>query len=269
MIAPSFAPGDRKVPWLSQCPSKWEFRPLKYLCGINMHVLTEATEPETEFRYIDISSVDSEGRWTTSESMKFADAPSRARRLLVDGDILISTVRTYLRAIAYVEKAQEKLVCSTGFAVLSANGLVNPRFLAYWVRSNFFIDEIVARSNGVSYPAVNASDIGNLPFPLIEPDYQSAIATFLDRETARIDTLIEKKQRQIGLLREKRAALIGHAVTKGLNPNAKMKDSGVEWLGMMPEHWELKRLKRIARLRSGESITAYEIGNNGEYPVYG
>ena len=74
-------------------------------------------------------------------------------------------------------------------------------------------------------------------------DEQRAIAAFLDRETERIDTLIAKKERQIELLQEKRAALISHVVTKGLNPNAKMKDSGIEWLGEIPEHWEVQELK--------------------------
>ena len=82
---------------------------------------------------------------------------------------------------------------------------------------------------------------------------QRAIAAFLDRETARIDGLIEKKQRQIELLQEKRAALISHAVTKGLDPNAKMKPSGIEWLGDIPEHWEVKALKRVASIGNGST----------------
>jgi type I restriction enzyme S subunit len=98
---------------------------------------------------------------------------------------------------------------------------------------------------------------------------QRAIAAFLDRETGRIDTLIEKKERQVELLQEKRAALISHAVTKGLDPDIKMKDLGVEWLGEIPEHWEMLALKRLAILKSGESITAESIDKDGDYPVFG
>jgi len=83
--------------------------------------------------------------------------------------------------------------------------------------------------------------------PMPPPVEQQAIASLLDRETARIDSLIEKKKRQIELLQEKRSALISHAVTKGLDPNVKMKDSGVEWLGEIPEHWEVKSIRRIAK----------------------
>ncbi|MCZ7662520.1 MAG: restriction endonuclease subunit S [Thermoleophilia bacterium] len=90
-----------------------------------------------------------------------------------------------------------------------------------------------------------------LSFPL---DEQRAITAFLDRETSRIDALIEKKRRQIELLNEKRAALISHAVTKGLDPNAPMKDSGIDWLGELPAHWELKRLKLVSVLQTGLTL---------------
>ena len=82
---------------------------------------------------------------------------------------------------------------------------------------------------------------------------QHTITTFLDRESARTDALIEKKERQIELLQENRAALISHAVTKGLDPSAKMKDSRIEWLGMVPEHWNISRIKWIAKLESGHT----------------
>jgi len=91
--------------------------------------------------------------------------------------------------------------------------------------------------------------------PVITPSLneQLIIAAFLDRETARIDALIAKKERLIALLEEKRAALITQAVAKGLNPNVPMKDSGIEWLGEIPAHWETKRLKFVARLESGHT----------------
>lgn len=259
------APGDRNVPWRDVCPNTWRLEPVKYLCSINRRALPETTDPDTGFRYLDISGVDSEGNWVASELMRFADAPSRARRVVQDGDVIVSTVRTYLRAIAHIDKVEEPLICSTGFAVLSANGAVDSKFLAHWTRSVYFVDEIVARSVGVSYPAVNASDLGNIPCPLLPFDQQRAIGRFLDRETARIDALIEKKRRQIELLHEKRAALISHAVTKGLDPKARMKDSGVAWLGEIPEHWEVHRLKHVALVQFS-SVDKHAV--DGEEPVH-
>lgn len=96
----------------------------------------------------------------------------------------------------------------------------------------------------MSYPAINAGDLMLLLAPLPTPDEQSAISALLDRETAKIDALIAEQRRLIELLKEKRQAVISHAVTKGLNPDARMKDSGIEWLGEVPEHWEIRKLTK-------------------------
>lgn len=244
----AIAPGDRTVPWINQCYPEWSVKQLKYMTKINTRSLREDTESDFEINYIDISSVDSNGRQNPAEIMTFGDAPSRARRVITSGNVIISTVRTYLKAISYIENANDNLICSTGFAVITPSPQVHPKFLFYWVRSEWFVNEIVARSVGVSYPAINAIEIGNLPFPVIKLEEQQTIADFLDWETNRIDELITKKKRLIELLQEQRTALVTRAVTKGLNPNAPMKDSGVEWLGVIPSHWELKRLKYMTNL---------------------
>jgi type I restriction enzyme S subunit len=98
---------------------------------------------------------------------------------------------------------------------------------------------------------------------------QNKVAKFLDRETSKIDSFIAKQERLIELLQEKRAALITRAVTKGLDPDVPMKDSGVEWLGEIPAHWEIYTLKRVALLKSGEMINSDFIEDDGEFPVYG
>jgi type I restriction enzyme S subunit len=112
-------------------------------------------------------------------------------------------------------------------------------------------------------------DVRRLPIISPPPAEQTAIADFIERECGRMDKLVEKKQQFIALLKEKRQALITHAVTKGLNPKAKMKDSGVEWLGMVPEHWEVKKVKYLVRLQSGDFITSDSIQESGSYLVYG
>ena len=100
---------------------------------------------------------------------------------------------------------------------------------------------------------LNTDTIGDIYVPLPQPAEQRAIATFLDRETAKIDGLVERKERLIELLQEKRTALITRAVTRGLDPNVPMKDSGVEWLGEIPAHWEVNRVKWVARMESGHT----------------
>jgi len=123
----------------------------------------------------------------------------------------------------------------------------NPRYAFFLLKTL----DVKYLSEGTAVGTLNRNYIHNLPIAIPVETEQRAIAAFLDRETVRIDTLIEKKERQIELLQEKRAALISHAVTKGLDPNVKVKDSGIEWLGEIPEHWEVKRIKRLGMIRYG------------------
>ena len=234
---------DSGVEWLGEIPSHWDSKPLKYLCTYNDEVLTEATSSDTEIQYIDIGSVSATEGISHIETMLFKDAPSRARRIVKDGDVIVSTVRTYLEAIAPIDNPPENLIVSTGFAVIRPNKNLYKGYAAYCLRAKGFIKEVVARSVGVSYPAINSSDLVNIAVPSIAYSEQTKIANFLDHETAKIDSLIDKQEQLIELLKEKRQAVISHAVTKGLNPNVPMKDSGVEWLGEVPEHWITSRLK--------------------------
>lgn len=233
------------APWLGDVPDHWEVRRLKYAASINDEALPETTDPDYKFTYVDIGNVDAAKGIVATETYRFEEAPSRARRVVRDGDTIVSTVRTYLRAIAPIRDADGSLIVSTGFAVVRPRKL-NPGYLSYALRAPFFVETVVSRSTGVSYPAINAPEVGNIGVTLPPLDEQRAIAAFLDRETARIDALIEKKRRQIELLHEKRSALISHVVTKGLNPNAPMKDSQIDGMGGMPAHWTLKRLKFLA-----------------------
>jgi type I restriction enzyme, S subunit len=124
-------------------------------------------------------------------------------------------------------------------------------------------------ATGVTRYGLPKSAIGDawLPFPPV--DEQRAIADFLDRETARLDTLVGKKRELIETLKEKRTAFISRTVTRGLNPTVRLKSSGIEWLGDIPKHWEVMKLRYLALLRSGENITSEELEETGEYPVFG
>ena len=236
-----------KIRGLTKLPRDWEVSPVKYVCTYNDETLPETTNPEYEIAYVDIGGVSATEGITDVEEMLFGSAPSRARRVVRHGDVIVSTVRTYLEAIAWIESPPDNLIVSTGFAVIRpSSDRAEPRYLGYCLRSRRFVDEVVSRSVGVSYPAINSSDLVRIPVPLPPLSEQRAIASFLDHETARIDRLIAKQERLIELLKEKRQAVISHAVTKGLNPDAPMKDSGIEWLGEVPAHWSVGALKRIA-----------------------
>lgn len=235
---------DSGIEWLGNVPTDWKIKRLKYVVTCNDDVLSELTDDEYTIQYVDISSVDLVGGIQKTEELKYFEAPSRARRKVENGDTIISTVRTYLKSISFVDNPPSNLIVSTGFAVIRPTHQLDPKYLTYYLQSQGFVDAVVANSVGVSYPAINPSTLVTLAMLLPQTiSEQQSIANFLDKKTAKIDELIEKKQRLIELLKEKRTALISHAVTKGLDPNAKMKDSGVEWLGKVPEGWKIKKLK--------------------------
>lgn len=184
-------------------PQSWRRVPLKHVARINERELEEQTDPEYSFRYVDIATVGRGRLVDEPRPMLFGKAPSRARRLVRKGDTLVSTVRTYLRATWTVDQPADDLVASTGFAIVSPTEEVDSRFLSWWLQSDDFIEDVVARSVGVSYPAISPNEIALLGAPLPSRSEQRAIADFLDRETARIDALIGRKQELSSLIDER------------------------------------------------------------------
>jgi len=204
---------DSGVEWLGKIPQSWNVCRVQHISSINDDVLPENTDPLYEINYVDIGGVDQFKGIVNIENYSFGAAPSRARRKVKDGDVIISTVRTYLRSIANVEMPAANLIVSTGFAVLRPGPQLNNRYAAYALRASYFIEKIVANSVGVSYPAIDASKISALEIacpPIIE---QTAIASYLNRETAKIDKLVSRIKEAIDSLKEYRTALISAAVT--------------------------------------------------------
>lgn len=254
------------IEWIGEIPSHWEVKKLKYIVSLNDETLSEKTDEEVLIEYIEIGDLKNGN--VNSTEYYFVNAPSRARRIVRSGDVIVSTVRTYLKAIAQISDDKDGFIASTGFAVLRTKA-IDSRFLGYYSHSPFFINNTIANSVGVTYPAINALNILDFLIQIPTPEEQSAIASYLDRKTAEIDELIADKKRLLELYEEEKNAIINQAVTKGINPNAPMKDSGIEWLGEIPEHWEVKRLKYVANLKSGNNIVSEQIKESGEYPVFG
>lgn len=175
---------------------------------MNDKVLSESTDSGFEFEYVDISNV-SEGNISEEvDTYAFKSAPSRARRVARSGDVVVSTVRTYLRAIAQVPDHMSSRIFSTGFAVLHPAEQTDPRYLAYAIGSRQIIDEIVAASFGVSYPAIQGSTLHRISVPWHEPAAQTAIADYLDRETGEIDAMLGKMNDLAQTLKTRRDAVI-------------------------------------------------------------
>jgi type I restriction enzyme S subunit len=251
-------------------PKDWGERKLKFLVSHNDEVLPESTDADYEIEYVDISSVDLVNGINAYETVSFEKAPSRARRLARDGDTLVSTVRTYLKAIASVTNPPDNLVVSTGFAVIRPREEIDQGYLAYFLQNQNFVEQVVANSVGVSYPAINAADLVCIPayFPR-KIEEQQKIAAFLDYKTQQIDQLIKKKKNLIEKLDEKRIAVITQAVTKGLDKNAKLKPSGVDWLGDVPGGWKVRKLRFIGVCQNGINIGAEFFGRGDPFVSYG
>ncbi|UJS04582.1 restriction endonuclease subunit S [Cylindrospermopsis raciborskii] len=226
---------DSGVEWLGEIPEGWETKRLKFISQLTM-----GQSPNSE----DYNH-DGYGAPFLQGNAEFGSRNPQAKifchtvnKYAEKGDILLS-VRAPVGA---VNEADQRYGIGRGLCSIRADELLLSRVFVWFllevvkVQLNLF-------STGSTYEAVAVTDVANLNCLLPPLTEQQAIAQFLDTETVKIDTLIAKKERLIELLKEKRTALISHAVTKGLNPDAPMKDSGVEWLGKIPEGWQPKRLR--------------------------
>lgn len=193
-------------------PAHWDTRAIKYLATCNDEVLPENTDAGFCFNYIDIGSVKYGEGITQLQPTAFSEAPSRARRVVQQNDVIISTVRTYLKAVAIIGKFEEPQIVSTGFAVLRPFN-VNPDFLYYAVMSDNFICKVEASSVGMSYPAINASEIMSFKIPLPPKEEQTQIAAYLNQKCGYISQLVSEKNSLIDELENFKRALIYETVT--------------------------------------------------------
>ena len=235
---------DSGIAWIGEIPENWDSLRLKYLVTCNDESLSEDIDPDFEFAYIDIGSVEYGKGITQRQHMRFAESPSRARRIVREKDVILSTVRTYLKAVATIDSYSIPQIVSTGFAVLRAReGKVVSDFLNFAVLSDAFVSLIEAKSTGISYPAINASDVVEIPIPVPPIDEQNRIAEYLSNQCAKIDAVIEQTRASIEEYKKLKQAVITQAVTKGIRPNRPLKDSGVEWIKEIPVDWTMERGK--------------------------
>lgn len=197
---------------------------LKDIAIINRASLPESTDADGVVRYVDISSVDDLGRILEPDELRFADAPSRARRIVRVGDSIVSTVRTYLRAVAFIQGDVGNLIVSTGFATLTPREGVDARFLYWAVRGSQFIEDVVSRSVGVSYPAITPTELGTVEVPPLPPlGVQQEVASRLDAATAEVDALVEEQLITLGLIEERVWGLFIDRVLTGDTPRVPLR----------------------------------------------
>jgi len=251
---------------------KWSLTRLKKIAEINARALSATTDDDYVLRYLEISNVNNRGIISEAavEELSFIDAPSRAKRIVRSGDTVISSVRPNLQAVAHIDQASDNFIASTGFYVVSPNqNKLHPKYIYYLLLSEDTKQYLEAVAKGVGYPAVDDKDFVTIKFLLLSIDEQRRIATYLDKTCAAIDTAIEKKQKQLETLDALRKSIIHKAITRGLDDSVVLKDSGVEWIGKIPRHWKVKRIKRYAQVKRGASprpiADSIYFDDDGEY----
>ena len=205
---------DSGIEWVGEIPKHWEVKRLKNVCSTNNASLSDKTSKEFEFDYVDIGSVSFELGIHKTEKYTFQNAPSRARKIARLGDIIVSTVRTYLRAIDIINSEEkEKYIYSTGFAILSPLKNILSEFMIYICRSEYFTNQVSIYSTGINYPSINDTALKMIYIVMPPLSEQQSIADYLDQKCSEIDELISIKQRKIEKLKDYKKSLIFECVT--------------------------------------------------------
>jgi type I restriction enzyme S subunit len=264
--------------WPRTQDARWSLRRLRFLASIrpsNVDKKSVDGEPEvqlcnyTDVYYNEIVSSD-------IDFMPATATRSQVQRFeLWRGDVLLTKDSETADDIAVAALVRDDLpgvLCGYHLALLRPLSGIEGRFLAYALRTAPVRAQTEVAASGITRFALSVGALSDLVVPTPSHLEQCAIADFLDRETEKIDALVAKKKRLIELLKEKRSALISHAVTKGLDPAAPLKDSGIEWLGQIPESWSILPIRRLAaRVQTGSTpptgVDAYY--EDGEIPWYG
>ncbi len=234
---------------------------LERICSANPENLGATTPQEYRFKYLDISSVD-KGRicWNQVNRYKFTEAPSRARRQIREGDVLLCTVRPGLQAHARICKEEDRipLVASTGFAVLRPNSQEDSSFIFHQIFSNDVVAQLRAKEVGSNYPAVNESDVRRLSIFMPEPLQRQAVGFVLDT----IDEAIAKTEAVIEKLKQVRAGMLHDLLTYGLDEHGQLRDPIAHLeefkdspLGRIPKVWKLEALGFRLKNNSGSIQT--------------
>ena len=217
---------DSGIEWLGLIPATWELKPLKFMAKIRNGQDYKVVEVDEGYPVIG-----SGGQFTYASTYTYAkESVLLGRKGTIDKPLYINEPFWTVDTMYYTEINED----------------IYPKFLYYLAITIQF----ARYSTNTALPSMTQEHLGNYRFAIpVESNERKKIANFLDHETAKIDTLIAKQQELIKLLKEKRQAVISHAVTKGLNPNAPMRDSGVEWLGEVPAHWEIQKFKHMFEIR--------------------
>ncbi|WP_449288271.1 restriction endonuclease subunit S [Marinobacter salarius] len=246
---------DSNVPWIQSVPSHWTQKRLKFVVEL---VNQKQSVDQSDLPYIGLEHIES---WTGRKIDGEISQSEGLASTYASGDVLFGKLRPYL---AKIHLADTPGLVSSEALVIRPSSDISSSFLKYYFLSRDFINTVDSSTYGSKMPRASWDYIGNLPLLIPSAQEQQAIVGFLDHKTAQIDALIAKKQSLLDKLAEQRTALISRAVTKGLDPSVPMRDSGVEWLGEIPAHWNAIRVRHISEfVTSGSRGWAQYYSNDG------
>ncbi len=247
---------DSGIDWLGKIPGNWSFEKVKFISNERN---SQSTLVSSGLRFFGLENIESEtGKYLSGQEDLI---PESSVNIFKKGDVLFGKLRPYLAKV-YVAESDG---AATGelLDLIPDKRKVSSRYLFYSLLNREFINTVNNSTFGSKMPRANWNFIGNqiIPFPTI--NQQNEITSELDLQTRLIDQIIEKKKILIDLLKEKRTAIINHAVTKGLDPNAQMVDSGIDWIGKVPEGWRVMPFKYCVEFQEGPGIMASDFRDSG------
>ena len=236
---------------LGLIPEDWEVKKLGKVGEIDKKSLNSNTDKEYEFDYISLSDVDSDQFSIKTSKQKFKNAPSRARRIVKKGDVLLSTVRPNLEGFTIIRDEVKDLIASTGFAVITSKNELHNEYLFNFLFSNIIKRQFHKLLVGSNYPAINSSDVKNLKIPLPPLLEQKKIADCLSTW----DSAIEKQSQLINALTDRKKALMQQLLT------------GKKRLPGFSGEWKEVKLGEVCEIKKGSQINKIELSSNLGFPV--
>jgi len=264
------------IEWLEEIPVHWFVTKIKYLSDGSRNSFIDGDWIESKdlsdngIRYITSGNI---GMGVYKEQGNGYISEDTFIKLncteLFEGDLIISRLFIPVGRSCILPNVNNRVITCVDNVILRPKSTYNKQYLNYQFNSNRYSEYTELISRGVTLTRISRGMLGNIQIVIPPIQEQLQIVQFLDEKTEIIDKLISTKERKIDLLKQQRSSLINEVVTKGLDPIVKMKDSGVEWIGEIPEHWEVIKIKYLGQINSGDTISSNLIESEGEFPVYG
>jgi len=252
------------IEWIGEIPFDWEIQKVKNLFSLITRPAPKNNKEELLSVYTDIGVRPRKDLIAKGNKASTTDNYWMVQK----GDIIVNKLLAWMGAIGI---SNYDGVTSPAYDILRHKKEVNPKFYNYLFRNIIIRHELKRHSKGIMDMRLRLyfDQFGQIRVPLPPITEQNSIVKFIDKKTTQIDHCIQLKEKTIALLQERKAAIINQAVTKGLDPTVEMKDSGIEWLGEIPKHWEVKRLRYVGQCQNGISESGDFFGHGYPFVSYG